>query len=260
MAILRCADFRSAMDSLACVFSVPATHLASALPAAVNASVHDPRDPIGALPAATAAELGSPMCPLTTIHYFHGTRARELDVFTARGLVSMQHVLDAVWDELGELVPEVERPDMQRLRDDLGAGAIDPHTYALRVTHDYLHGPCGHMVRDALLNPSEYSSVDYFDGAELVVDICQAVSARFEIDAAARYRAATSPCIVEFAMPAADTNDAIASALWYVDAAIRGERTTNANWTYDGAGAPIPPSAIVSVTVVGSPRTHARPS
>ena len=253
MSILRCADFRSAMDSLAYVFSVPATELASALPAAVNASVHDPSDPIAALPTATATELGSAMRPLTKIHYFHGTRARELAVFIARGLVAMQHVLDAIWDELGELIPEVERPDLRRLRDDLGAGMIGPHTYGLRVTRPFLHGPCGHLVCDALLYPSEYSSVDYFAGAEIVVDICHAVSERFEIDAAARYRAATRPCIVEFAMAATDTNGAIASALWYVDAAIRGERTTNANWGYDGAGAAIPPSAIVSVTAVERP-------
>ena len=253
MSILRCADLQSAMDSLADVFAVPATDLASAVPAAVNVSVHDPCDPIGALPAATAAELGREIRPLTRIHYFHGTRARDLDVFAATGLVSMQSVLDGVWGELAELVPEAERSQLGRLRDDLAAGIIEPHTYALRVTRPFLHGPCGHLVRDALLHPSEYSSVDYFDGAEIVVDICHAINERFGIDAASRYRAATRPCIVEFAMPATDTNRAIASALWFVDAAMRGEHTINANWGYDGAGAAIPASAIVSVTAIVRP-------
>ena len=257
MTILRCADLSSAMSSLASVFAVPQAELAAALPAAVAAAVVDPNDPIGALPATTAAELGSTTCHPTTIHYFHGTRARDVHVFAARGLVSMEHVLDAVWDEIGELVAEVERPAMEALRDDLGAGRLDPHTYALRVTRPILHGPCGHLVRDALAHPSEYSSVDYLDGAEIVVDICQAVGTRFHVDAMSRYRAATSPCVVEFAMPADDTNGAVASALWYVDAAIRGERTINANWGYDGGGRPIPPSAIVSATIV--PQAPAAP-
>jgi hypothetical protein len=80
------------------------------------------------------------------------------------------------------------------------------------------------------LHPGDYSSWDYLAGPEIVVDICQAIEARFAIDIASRYELATRPCIVEFGMPADHLEGAIASALWYLEAASRGERTTNAHW------------------------------
>jgi hypothetical protein len=97
------------------------------------------------------------------------------------------------------------------------------------------------------LHPRDYSSVDYLAGAEIVVDICQAVGERFGINATARYHSATTPCVVEFWAPSEHSDDALGAALWYLSAGLRGERTTNANCGYGADGVPVPPDAIVSV-------------
>ena len=190
---------------------------------------------------------GFPESP-DTIHYFHGTRVWDPVRFAAEGLRPLLAMLDAVWAELGALAPELPASDVHRLRDDLTAGVVGPHTYPLRVNGAIDHGPCGHLLRDALLHPDDYNAVDYLKGSEIPSDICEAVHERFGIDLGKRYRAATTPCIVEFAMPSTSVDEALASAAWYVEAALRGERSANAPWGYDGGGAPVPATAIVAVT------------
>lgn len=245
---LRCADVDTALESVATLFSVEPRRLARALPSAAARAHADPDDPVDALLAAVATELGTAMSPPATIHYFHGTRTSSPASFVAHGIRPLCVVLDALWEGLGALMEELAATDLKRLRRDLTAGDLEPHTYPLRVGGAMHHGPCGHLVRDALVHPREYHSVDYFAGSEIAVDICEAVRARFGLDAVARYRQATRPAIVEFALTAAHVDGAVASALWYLEAALRGERTWMANWGHDGCGTAVPAAAIVSVT------------
>jgi hypothetical protein len=245
--VLRCVDTRAALHSLASLFNVPPNEVKQALVPAVTAALADNLDPIGALPAALAGELNAVAEPPDTIHYFHGTRARDPVRFAAEGLRPLLAMLDGVWAELAALAPELPASDVHRLREDLTAGSVGPHTYSLRVNGTIDHGPCGHLVLDALLHPDSYDAVDYLKGPEIPSDICGAVRERFGIDLGNRYRAATTPCIVEFAMPGTSVDEALASAAWYVEAALRGERSANANWGYDGSGVPVPASAIVAV-------------
>lgn len=63
----------------------------------------------------------------------------------------------------------------------------------------------------------------------------------------------TTACIVEFALDASRTDHALTATAWYVDAAMRGEHTTYANWGHDGHGTPVPPESIISVTVIDRP-------
>jgi hypothetical protein len=89
--------------------------------------------------------------------------------------------------------------------------------------------------------------VDYLAGAEIVVDACIAARERFAIDVEARVRASAMKCIVEFALPSQDTENEIAAACWYVEAALRGTTTLETNWFHDGNGALVPPSAVIAV-------------
>ncbi len=246
--VLRCVDAQAALDSLASLFNVPANELKQALVPAAKAALSDKSDPVGALPAALAEELSGFPEPPDTIHYFHGTRVWDPVGLAAEGLRPLLAMLDVVWAELAALAPELPASDVHRLRDDLTAGVVGPHTYPLRVNGSIDHGPCGHLLRDALLHPDDYNAVDYLKGPEIPSDICEAVHERFGIDLGKRYRAATTPCIVEFAIPSTSVDEALASAAWYVEAALRGERSANATWGYDGGGAPVPATAIVAVT------------
>lgn len=245
--ILRCTDLEDALSSISALYGVPSRELEHALPNALARAEADPEDPVGVLAAALGAELRrTPRTP-SAIHYFHGTRARELGGFARDGLRPLGQMLEPLWREIGELVPEFSERELRFLRVDLSAGAIAPHTYSCRVADSEQHGPCGHLLRDALLHPQAYSAVDYLAGAEIVMDICRAIEDRAGIKATERYRKATTPCVVEFSAPTTHLRHALCAALWYLGAGLAGGRTMNANWGYGGDGTPLPAERIVSV-------------
>jgi hypothetical protein len=245
---LRCRDLEDASASVAALYGVASAELEQVLALAVRQAQEDPDDPIGSLPSTLATVLQKSLAEPDRIHYFHGTRAREPERFLREGLRPLTQILDSLWQEIGELVPEISETQLRSLRADLTAGRVDPHTYSLRaVGNPEHHGPCGHLLREMFLHPHEYTSVDYLAGAEIAIDICQAIAQHTGINAAARYRDATKPCVVEFSAPASHFNGALAAALWYLAAGLRGERTINGNWTYCGDGTPLPAEAIVSV-------------
>jgi len=236
--LLRCSDLEEAAASVAVLYGVSSAELEQALALAAHQAQEDPNDPVGSLPSTLATVLQRSPAEPERIHYFHGTRAREPEHF----------LRDSLWRDVGALVPEISESELRSLRADLTASRIDPHTYSLRATGDPRHhGPCGHLLREMFLHPHDYTSVDYLAGAEIVIDICQAVTQHTRIDATVRYRDATKPCIVEFAVPASHVNRALAAALWHLAAGLRGERTINGNWTYCADGTPLPAKAIVSV-------------
>ena len=117
----------------------------------------------------------------------------------------------------------------------------------MRVEDAVHYGPCGHVLRDVFLHPGDYGSVDYFAGAEIVIDICQAIEERTGLDATARYQQATTPCVVEFSVATSHFAQALAAALWYLAAGLRGERSINGNWSYCADAEPLPAHAIISV-------------
>ena len=249
--VLRCADLDSALRSLASSYRTQLAEVARALPAAVQASLRDPEDPINALKDTLAAELGVAVQEPETIHYFHGTRAIEPTRFTQEGVQPLLAVLDLIWRDVAALAPELSAAELEQLRDDLTAHRVGSHTYSLRVNGTIDHGPCGHLIREALLYPREYSSVDYLNGSEIPVDICDAARERHGLDLLTRYQERSQPCIVEFTAPATNADYALASAAWYVSARLQDEHTPNANWGYDGRGEPVLAAAIVSIEVVG---------
>jgi hypothetical protein len=246
--VLRCRDLTDASSTVAALYGVSPAKLEGALPVAADRAQEDRQDPIGALPGKLAAVLHRTPVEPERIHYFHGTRASDPDLFLHDGLRPLGQVLDSLWHEVASLVPEISEAELRSLRTDLTAGSVGPHTYGLRVADDpQHHGPCGHLLREMFLHPDDYTSVDYLAGAEIVIDICQTVEQHTGINATTRYRAATKPCIVEFSVPASHFNHALAAALWYLAAGLRGEQTTNGNWSFCADGKPLPAQAIVSV-------------
>ena len=121
----------------------------------------------------------------------------------------------------------------------------------VRITHSQQldQGPCGHLLRDVFVSPQSYAAVNYLAGAEIAIDICQAIEASMGLDVTGRYNRATTPCVVEFWVDTSDFNGALAAALWYLEAGLRNERTMNANWSYCGDGEPLSSGEIVSVEI-----------
>jgi hypothetical protein len=245
--VLCCRNLEDALASVSVLYGVEDREIIRVLPRAADHSRADLADPIGALPNALARELAKTPGVPSSIHYFHGTRVRDPTVFARHGLLSLEQVLDALWTEIRSLVPEVSEEQLLNLRADLTAGRVGPSTYCTRVADGQHHGPCGHLLRDVFLHPRDYSSVDYFAGAEIVIDVCHAIEDRFQIDVSGRYREQTTACVVEFSMPTQNFGYALSASLWYLESGLRGERTINANWGHGGDGAAIAPEAIVSV-------------
>lgn len=189
-------------------------------------------------------ELGPPDEP-DTVYFFHGTRAVDSMTFSD-GLRPLADVINGLWELVASLIPEIDPAELVDVRQALNRGD-EPFTYGMRVSASLHQGPFGHLVRDVLLAPHSYSSVDYLAGPEIVVDMCQALKHRTAIDVLARYQAATKPCIVKFRMPSGSLASMLNSALWFVGTAANGERTWNANGCYDGGGLSVPASAIASV-------------
>jgi hypothetical protein len=246
--ILRCRSLADARSTVAALYGVSPAELDVALPVAARRAQEDGEDPIGALPSTLASTLERTPAEAARVHYFHGTRASDPERFLHEGLRPLGQVLDSIWQEVAALVPELSEHELRSLRADLSTGTIGPHTYSLRVAEDQQrHGPWGHLLREMFQHPDDYGSVDYLAGAEILIDICQAIEQRTGIDATARYRRATTPCVVEFSVPTSHFNHALAAALWYLAAGLRGERTLNGNWSYCADGVPVPTEAIVSV-------------
>lgn len=190
------------------------------------------------------------------VHWYHGTRARRPERFLTDGILPLPLHHRGGWEELVEFAPEIPLADIVALREDLAAGRVEPYTYAQRIDRSAEHGPYGQLVRSAFFDHEAYAAVDYLSGAEIVVDACIAARERFGIDVEARMRAATTMCIVEFALPSRDTENEFAAACWYVEAALRGATTHDAKCFHDGKGMPVPPSAVTP----SAPRTRASAS
>jgi hypothetical protein len=136
------------MASVSALYGVSAAKIERGLPLAAARARADPEDPIGALPDAMAAELETRHDAPARIHYFHGTRAWSLDSFRSEGLRPLAQMIDVLWQDVGELVPELSGRELCSLRADLGAGNVGPHTYGCRITDREQPGPCGHLLRD----------------------------------------------------------------------------------------------------------------
>jgi hypothetical protein len=249
--VLRCPGIRVAVQSLAALFGVTAKRFALALPKAASAVASDSEAELArAIVPALVAELGrSPENP-GRIHFFHGTRAFEPQLFAEFGLLPLHAVLDDLWRRMQKLAPQIPGQAFRALREGLEEGRIQPLTYKdrLDIRDD---GPNGVLVRDVLLNATAYHSSEFIRIPEIVEDICVAARSELHIDLEARFRRATTPCIVEFSAPARDVPRALTAACWYAEAALRGTTAgaDDAFWNFDGHGVAVPPQEIVSVDV-----------
>jgi hypothetical protein len=255
---LRCPDLDGTLSCLSQIFAVTADDVARALPAAAAAVAADPDAELerAILPALTDVLGRQPRAP-GTIHFFHGTRAFEPDLFARRGLLPLSAVLGELWAQLRALAPEIAAERFAALREGLEDGRIEALTYKLRVdARD--DGPNGVLVRDILMNARAYSSSEFIRIPEIVEDICLAARHELNVDLESRFYEASAPCIVEFAAPPRGSETALTTACWYAEAALRGQRAVGDSFfNFDGEGAAVPPADIVAVEALPPPELDA---
>ena len=251
--ILRCAGPLVALRSLAALFSVSASRLAAALPGAAETALADTHAPYPArlIVPALAADLGTNADTPSRIHYFHGTRTFDLRQFSQHGLLPLTVVLDDLWDRL-RLAPEIGPAWFAELRRAIETGKVDALNYKARVDIGAKDdGPHGVLVRGLLLDPETHHSSPFLRLPETVENIIFAARNELQIDLEPRYERATTSCIVEFAAPPDDIDQALAAACWYVKAAIRGDAVgPDASWNFSGDGTAVPPHDIVFVDIL----------
>jgi hypothetical protein len=251
--ILRCSDTGVAVRSLAALFGVTPDRLARALPEAAAAVEADAEAEMArAIVPALAANLGGPPVTPSRVHFFHGTRAFEPQLFAQRGLLPLPAVLDDLWERMQGLAPEIPSENFAAVRAALEDGRIEALTYKHRAdTRD--DGPNGVLVRDVLLNPRAYHSSEFVRIPEIVEDICVAVRNELHVDLEQRFERAATPCVVEFTTHPREPHRALTAACWYAEAAQRGKiasgdelrrrRRRGAGGRHRGRGRPAPLAA-----------------
>jgi hypothetical protein len=182
-------------------------------------------------------------------YYFHGTRAVDPDTFRLRGILPLDQMLEELWATLRELAAD-DTSDEEwaafRSSVESDAGEHSGLLYRMKAGGRIHHGPFGLVVRETFLDPGSAGSHDYLGCPEIVQDIAACFAPNHGVNLEARFRVATSSCIVKFrASPT--TSGTIIAALWYAYAKLReGRITSSANYSFDGRG-----EAVLAVDVVG---------
>ncbi|MBM4134128.1 MAG: hypothetical protein FJ245_10200 [Nitrospira sp.] len=110
-------------------------------------------------------------------------------------------------------------------------------------------GPHAVLIRDVLIEPNRFGSVDYLGCPEIIEDICSAFFTKFGKNLLGLFRDSSYPCIVTFSddQPRAD---AIGAATTYVWCIARNEDCLLCNTCYEANGRAIADAAIIDVEVV----------
>lgn len=116
--ILRCSTLSVAVRSLAALFGVAPDRLGCALrDAATTVEAHAEAELARDIVPALTAILGRRAVTPRRIHFFHGTRTFDPQLFAQRGLLPLSVVIDDLWARMRGLAPEVPPEDFAALRE-----------------------------------------------------------------------------------------------------------------------------------------------
>lgn len=180
------------------------------------------------------------------IYWFHGTRVLQPDSLRA-GLYPLDRQIDRIWDDLFGLAQRwVSQDQWNAFR-----GKVE--TTNSRVSHRLKfkedQGPHAVLVRDVLIEPNRFESVDYLDCPEIIKDICGSFDEGFGKDLLKLFRDSSHPCIVTF-LDDQPRNDAIGAATTYIWCIARNEDCLLCNTCYEANGRVISKTAIIDVEVM----------
>lgn len=189
-------------------------------------------------------KLGTPR-PFTSAYWFHGTRTFAGNAFP-EGLLALNHSEALAMEMLITHAPNTEI--RKRLQAWNYPGGVPDEMFELR-TGDSIHwGPYGYLVREVLFHASDLGQHDYVRMPELVEDVCNAWSQKYNQDLTEHYLRVLHPCIVWFRANIEHESGTLEAALRYAYTSVRAlEPDFGAVMGIDCNGESVPANAIVKV-------------
>jgi hypothetical protein len=249
--LLDCSDLDTAIASLSAHLDVDSGDLVRALERLDEQDCPVDVDPDLGRPAAALASLDRDPAarPIPSAYYFHATRVVDPGVFHRDGIRALPSVIDELWATLGHIASDYTPERWRELRARFEANPARGSAQLLQdKLGDRMHwGPHGELIRELFLDcpPPMH---DYLAAPEAVEDICQA----YGDDLLARFRDATTPCIVKFQAPALMRPErTVAAVCWYIHARLLSVALPLFRLAsgYAGQGIDVPPTDVVSVEI-----------
>jgi hypothetical protein len=245
---LDCQDRATALHTLSAAIGVSPDALVGALRAFDTSKDYD-EDTVVVMPREVLASFGVDIAAvrLAGAHYFHATRVVDPSDFHRHGILALDAMLDDIWTTLHGLVRDTcaaEAWAAFRESVERGAGGHDGDLYRLKSRHAMCYGPHGELVREMFFDPSATGWHNWLDCPEIVEDIARCYASAGGVGLLARFRSASTACLVKFRSARVAPARMIAGACWY----LRGEGPRIAGFNGEGVG--VSPEDVLAVEVV----------
>lgn len=194
-------------------------------------------------------KLGTPR-PFTSAYGFHGTRTFAGNAFP-EGLLALNQSEALVMEMLIAHAPNAEvRKQLQAWN---VPGGVPDKMFKLRTGNSTHGGPYGHLVREVHFHASNLGQHDYVRMPELVEDVCNAWSKKYDQDLTEHYLRVLHPCIVWFRADIEPESGKQWAALQYAYTSVRAlEPDFGAVMGIDCSGESVSAKAIVNVEFLPS--------
>lgn len=137
----------------------------------------------------------------TGSYWFHIAHYKRTLNFE-EGLLPLNLALDKIWDFLFSLVSGViSKQEWEATRTSIETnydGNFHASLYRMKFKDSFHWGPYGFLAKDLPCFEDSFAKWHYFNGPEIVVDICECVTEIHGFNLLKSYKENTSPCIVKF--------------------------------------------------------------
>jgi hypothetical protein len=255
--ILDCSSLQSTQQSLEKIIEIPSTGMLEALShfdldQFCVEHQSDDRKP-GAILLEEVFNVDAGTKIPESISWFHGTRVINPESFRVNGIRPLSNQLDQIWIDLFSIVDHyVHQQEWETFREAVetthpGYSAND---YRMK-TQDILHwGPYAVLVRDVLVNPTKFESVDYLNTPEIIEDIGRCFHERTGDDLLSAFQQRSHACIIKF-NDNTPIPDSVPIALHYLYCITQNiDLFPGCNTCFDGNGHPIEANHIIAIEVI----------
>lgn len=181
---------------------------------------------------------------LDRVYWFHLTRALSSTDFR-EGLLPLSSSLDQVWQTFFRVFEGTEHKAKLQEIHSIG---IPDRKYGLKVLNTCHSGPYAMLVRDVAMQSKAMGNHDYHWLPEIMEDICDGYSQRYNDALYELLSQALVPTTVKFWSANQLGNDCVEAALYYLYLTAHNKPLTlGANTCFDGKNSPIPAEQIIYV-------------
>lgn len=255
--ILDCSSLQSTQRSLEKIIEIPSTGMLEALShfdldQFCVEHQSDDRKP-GAILLEEVFNVDAGTKIPESISWFHGTRVINPESFRVNGVRPLSNQLDQIWIDLFSIVDHsINQQEWETFRSAVETTHPSHSANLYRMkTRDILHwGPHAVLVRDVLVNPTKFESVDYLNTPEIVEDISRCLHERTGHDLLSAFQQRSHACIIKF-NDNTPIPDSVPIALHYLYCITQNiDLFPGCNTCFDGNGHPIEANHIIAIEVI----------